>query len=47
MNLGVMTLITEEMMRNREFDTFVSETIAIWVGYAKLDNMNLVVVEED
>lgn len=40
-------MITEEMIEAKEFDKLVATTIAIWAGYAKLDNMGLVVVEED
>lgn len=39
-------MITEEMIRESEFDAFVAQTIAIWAGYAKVDGMGLVVVEE-
>ena len=40
-------MITEEMIREREFDKFVSEPIAIWIGYAKLDGKELLVAVED
>lgn len=40
-------MITEEMIREKEFDKFVSETIAIWIGYAKLDGKELLVAVEN
>ena len=38
-------MITEEMIKDREFDKLVSMTIAVWAGYAKIDNMGLKVIE--
>lgn len=40
-------MITEEMIREKEFDAFVAKTIAVWAGYAKVDGMRLIVVEEN
>lgn len=40
-------MITEEMIREKEFNAFVATTIAVWAGYAKKDDMDLIVVEED
>ena len=39
-------MITEQMIKDREFDKLVAMTIATWAGYAKKDNMGLIIVGE-